>query len=84
MKEIYLLSSSRHKDSILLDKFASTEQEIIDLLYEVEMEFFYRVVDTSSVIIDFKDKVIYYKYYYSYAPDDIEESKIYLFKIDKI
>lgn len=82
MKEIYLLTSDGHRDSVELSWFAYDENSIKDLLIAIEYDMFANVVLKDSITVYFDKELITYKYYYYADKDDVEEG-VYEFFIVK-
>ena len=83
MKEIYLISSDGHRDSINLDFYAETKEECIELVLQDFKDVYSDVIIESCEFINDRDiQILYY--------DDWDDEKVYkesktyhLFKIKK-
>lgn len=82
MNEIYLISSSSHRESINLEKYATTEDEIVKLVLENFKGWnLNEIIDSTTI----KDNIVEINYYKEWDTEKkYLETKIYwLFKINK-
>ena len=81
MEYIYLLSSDGHRDSLELDYFASTEEELFKLLKYNIMEMFDKEIE--EIIFNDEEKRIIHFSYIDFD-GEIEKSEFKYIKIKKI
>lgn len=82
MNSIYLISPSSHRESINLEKYATTEDEVIKMVLEDFKEWnLNEIIDSVTI----KDNIVEVNYYEEWDTEKkYLETKIYwLFKIDK-
>lgn len=80
---IYLFTSDGHRDSVDLSHYATTEQELIQIVQQFYEDIYWdwRITDIK---VNFDKKEIIITFYDVDIPKDIETHKTYFFTINKI
>lgn len=80
---IYLFTSDGYRDSVNLDNYATTEQELIQIAQKHYEDFYldWKIIDIK---VDFDKKEIITTFCDVDIPKDIETHKTYFFKLTKI
>jgi hypothetical protein len=81
---IYLFTSDGHRDSVDLSHYATTEQELIQIVQQFYEDIYWdwRI---TNIKVDFDKKEIIITFYdIDYSPMDTETHTTYFFAISKI
>ena len=86
MNEIYLVSNDGHRESLLLNKYATTDEEIIKIALEDFKEYEWEcIIDSAEIVLDKFDKQVKIKYYEHWDKEKqyLETKTYYTYRVKK-